>query len=413
MISDRKKIILGKLFKKYKEDQNISITDIEHTNISSINTYYNACKGKIIKNEQFYFSYCEFFNHVYKEDLEFDLWLDNYLLRMIHTFDYYEEKSFDNLFNEFVTEFNDYKDYAIYHEYYLVIQSLFNYYINNQYLRLEEVEDYLNLIDIDLLPKELCLYLLDYMFRSNWNYIGNQELPEIIVKQMESIDETHYITKYQRGFLSKFNSDYILALKMFKQCEDYSKDKNNRYRQIQVLLAIYAIYRNIDLTLAENTANILIELKEISNLSNVLRININYSVGMQEYLEGRYERAYDLFQENISKYNSIMPLLFQCSICSRLGLEYPKELFSKEIEERYDFIYLDYFRKKCNQEENDKLAKYVLKTVIPKKLKDEVYRNPYWSLFEYEMYDMANNDIKLKKYYVNFMKEVKKYCKDA
>ena len=48
MISDRKKIILGKLFKKYKENQNISIIDIEHTNISSINTYYNACKGEII-----------------------------------------------------------------------------------------------------------------------------------------------------------------------------------------------------------------------------------------------------------------------------------------------------------------------------------------------------------------------------
>ena len=56
----------------------------------------------------------------------------------------------------------------------------YEYFIEDGILRLEEVEDYLNLIDIDLLPKELSLYLLDYMFRSNWNYIGNKELIDIV-----------------------------------------------------------------------------------------------------------------------------------------------------------------------------------------------------------------------------------------
>ena len=62
LMNNRNKIILGKLFKIYKENQNISIVEIEQANISSINTYYNACKGEIIKNEQFYFDYCDFFN---------------------------------------------------------------------------------------------------------------------------------------------------------------------------------------------------------------------------------------------------------------------------------------------------------------------------------------------------------------
>ena len=412
MISDKNKIILGKLFKKYKDEQNISIVDIEHASISSTKTLYQSFNGEIIFNDQFYIDYSKFFNHEYKYVEEINIWLSNFIVRMIQAFDYYEENEFDNLYNEFITKMNDYKDFAIYHEYYQVIQSLFNYYINNKYLRLEEVEDYLNLIDIDLLPKELSLYLLDYMFRSNWNYINKIELYDLILKKMNIVDENHYLTKYVNAFICKYKSNFIASIKYLRACHVESIDKHNSYRAAQCLLALYGTYRNIDQQMAKEVSIDLLELKE-KNISNVLKININFSVGMQEYLEGRYERSYNLFQENISKYNSLMPLLFQCSICSRLGLEYPKELFSKEIEERYDFVYLDYFRKKCNQEENDKLAKYVLKTVIPKKLKDEVYRNPYWSLFEYEMYDMANNDIKLKKYYVNFMKEVKKCCKDA
>ena len=134
---------------------------------------------------------------------------------------------------------------------------------------------------------------------------------------------------------------------------------------------------------------------------------------MQDYLEKRYERAYELFNENLICYNSLFTLLFQCSICSRLNIDFPEKLFSKEIENRYDFICLDYFRKKYNKIENESLAKYVLNTIIPKSLKDEEYRNPYWNLFEYEMHEMANKDTKLRKYYVRFMKELKKHCKDA
>ena len=412
MIKDKKKIILGKLFKKYKEEQNITTVDIEYTNLSSTNTFYNACRGNIIKNDQFYIDYCKFFNHEYKEDITFDSWLENYIPRMIHSFDYYEENNFNDLYHEFNAQFK-YKDYAIYHEYYQVIQSLFKYYIKNEYLRLEEVEDYLNLIDIDLLPKELSLYLLDYMFRSNWNYINKRELYDVIVNKMNSIDESHYVSMYQTGFLHKSNCKFVKALDLFQSCYEKVKLQCNKYREVQSLLAIYAIYRNIDDSLALDAANKLVEYKTISTLPNSLKHNINYNVGMQDYLEGRYERAYELFNENLIKYHSYFTLLFQCSICSRLGLEYPKELFLKEIEGRYDFIYLDYFRMKHSQVDNIKLAKYVLKTIIPQKLKAEIYRNPYWSLFEYEMKDLAKKDKKINKYCLEYIDFLAKNCKNS
>lgn len=412
MIDIRKKRILGRLFKKYREKYNKSIIEIEHANISAIKTLYCSFNGEIIKNDDFYINYCNFFNHEYKEDSSLDSWLNNYIVRIIHAFDYYEEDSFNILYEEFANKISDLKEYAIYHEYYLIIQLLFNYYGKNQYLRLEEVEDYLELIDIELFPKELRLYFLDYMFRSNNNYIGNKELPGIIVEKMIKIDKCHYLTKYVQAFICKYNSNFLDSLKYLEDCKLEAKDKNNVYRETQCLLALYGTYRNIDQSLANKVSEDLLKIKEKS-IPNNLKLSINYSVGMQDYLEGRYLRAYELFNEILINQNSNMSLLFQCSICSRLDKKFPKELFSNEIENRYDFIYLNYFRMKQNQVDNVKLAKYILNEIIPKKLKDEIYRNPYWSLFEYEMHDMADNDIKLRKYYVNFMKEEKKYCKDA
>lgn len=412
MLKDNTRRILGKLFKKYREDQNISIIEIEHANISSTKTLYNAFNGETIVNDNFYIDYCEFYNHPYKFVDDIETWLSNFIIRVIHAFDYFEEAKFDILYEEFLNKFNGYEENAIYREYYQVIKSLFNYYRKNEYLRLEEVEDYFDLIDIELFSKELNLYLLDYMFRSNWNYIRNNELVTTIVKKMESIDGSHYLTRYQAGYYNMIKFNFIYALNDFNQCVEISKDRNNRYRELQSLLAIYAVYRNIDSSMQEEIANKLIELKD-ENVSNTIIQNINYTIGMNDYLEEKYERAYKLFNENITQYKSYMPLLFQCSICSRLNIEYPSILFSKEIENGYDFIYLDYFRQKYLQVDSVKLAKYVLNVIIPTRLKENIYKNPYWSLFEYEMLEMANKDIKIRKYYVNYMKEVKKYCKDA
>lgn len=407
------KVILGKLFQRYTKQSKITTAEIEHADISSISTLYLSFKGNIIKNDQFYIDYCNFFKHEYKEDVKFDSWLENYIQKMIHVFDFYEEEHFNNLYNEFILKFNDFKECSIYHEYYQVIQSLFNYYKENIYLRLEEVEDYFDLIEIDLLPKELSLHLLDYMFRSNWNSIHKKDYFERIVNKMNVIDENHSVTMYQTGFLYKSNSNFIKALDLFKKCYEKAKLQQNQYRETLFLLAIYSIYRNIDQSLEEETANILMEYKKDKKLSNTLVHNINYNVGMQDFLEGRYERAYNLFNENLTKYHSYFTLLFQCSICSRFNYEYPKELLSKEIEDRYDFVCLEYFRMKQKLVDNEKLAKYILKTIIPEKLKDEAYRNPYWSLFEHEMKDLAQKDKKIKKYYFEFMNFLGKYCKNS
>ena len=90
----------------------------------------------------------------------------------------------------------------------------------------------------------------------------------------------------------KFNRNFIQSLNELNQCINDSKDKNNKYREVQSRLAIYAIYRNIDNLMAKETANMLIEYKKISTIPGSLKHSINYNVGMQDFLEGKYERAY-------------------------------------------------------------------------------------------------------------------------
>lgn len=411
MISDKNKKILGKLFKKYKEDQNISTIDIEHASISSINTYYNACKGEIIKNDEFYINYCKFFNHPLEINNIIDNWINEFDGKLYHVIDFLDNKAIKDLYDEFNIKLNDYKDYAIYHEYHYMIDLLCNYYISNRYLNLEEIYDVLDLVDIKLFSDELSILLLDISFRTNNNFIGNKELPNKILQRMEHIDKDSYYTLFVNGAVEKYGCNFMQALTYFNKSYDISRNKKNTNREIQSLMAVYGIYRNTDKKAEEYTANELLRLKN-EQIPDKIKQSINYNVGMQDYLVARYERAYKLFVENIETYHSYNCLLFLCSVCSRLSKEYPELLISKKIEDRYDFVYLNYFRKKLINYDYIDLAEYILQEIFVDKLQYEKYREPYWNLFEYELNEMTKKDIKVRKLYLEYLNLMKTTCEN-
>lgn len=410
-MNEKKKKILGLLLKKYKDEQNITTIDIEHANISSTNTFYNACRGNIIKNDQFYIDYCIFFNHPLVIDERLEVWINNFETMLIQAIDLLDNDKIKNLHDEFISEMNYYKEMAIYHEYYFIINLLCNYYISNRYLTLEEIYEIFNLIDINLISKELSIMLLDICFRTNNNYIGNKELPNEILEKMEKIDKDNYYTLFVHAAIEKYECNFIQALAYFNKSYEIAKNKKNNNREIQSLMALYGIYRNIDKKKEESTAIELLKLKE-NSIPNKIKQSINYNVGMQDYLVGRYERAYELFMENIEKYYSYNCLLFLCSVCSHLNKKYPEILSMKELEDRYDFVYLNYFKKKYLNDSNIYLAEYILEAIFIEKLQYEKYREPYWNLFEYELNEMTKKDKKIRKYYLEYLELLKKTCEN-
>ena len=61
LLTETEKKRLGKLFDYYRISRGISIKQIEGEGLSAYSTFHYATKGKIIKNDDFYFNYLDYF----------------------------------------------------------------------------------------------------------------------------------------------------------------------------------------------------------------------------------------------------------------------------------------------------------------------------------------------------------------
>lgn len=412
LLTETEKKRLGKLFDYYRISRGINIKQIEGEGLSAYSTFHYATKGKIIKNDDFYFNYLDYFGLSFKCKDNFEEWLSDYLIRLVHVFEYYEEDRFDELYHEMIQELTPYKDSAIYYEYICVFEYLFGYYRENKYMRLEEVNDCLVMIKTDIIEDELKILLLDLMFRSNNDFIGSYELADKIILYIQKF-ENHPMMKYQMAFYNKYECHFLKALDLLKDSLKIFEEQQNKYWQIKCRLSIYGIYRNTDDSLAQEEAKKLLEMKRTQNIPNVLKKNMNYSIGMDNYLNKRYDTAYQLFMENIKNHQSLNELLFVCSICSHKQMEYPKELCEENIKTRYDSDYLRYFLMVKEGASDDELVEYIMKRIIPDQLKDQRYYHPFWSLVEYEVEKITLRNTKYKKSYLKFHQKMNEFIRNA
>lgn len=412
LLTETEKKRLGKLFDYYRISRGISIKQIEGEGLSAYSTFHYATKGKVIKNDEFYLNYLDYFGLSFKCKDNFEEWLSDYLIRLVHVFEYYEEDHFDELYHEMIQELAPYKNSVIYHEYMRVFEYLFSYYRNNTYMRLEEVNDCLVMIKTGIIEDELKILLLDLMFRSNNDFIGSYKLADKI-KVWTLKFEYHPLMKYQMSFCEEYECHFLKALELLKDSLKIFEKQQNKYWQIKCRLSIYGIYRNTDDSLAQEEAKKLLEMKRTHNMAQVLKKSINYNIGIDDYLNQKYDSAYELLMENIESYQSLNELLFVCSICSHKQMDYPKELCEENINTRYDADYLRYFLMVKEGESDDELVEYIMKRIIPDQLKYQKYYHPFWSLVEYEMEKIALRNTKHKKNYLNFRQKMNKFIKNA
>ena len=412
LFTEIEKIRLGKHLNYYRIIKGKSVKEIEAENLSAFSTLYYASKGKIIKNDEFYLGYLNYFNIEYIRKENFEEWLSDYLIRLVHVFEYYEKNHFDELYQEMIQELAPYKDFAIYHEYMRVFEYLFSYYRKNTYLRLEEVNDCLVMIKTDIIEDELKILLLDLMFRSNNNFIGSYKLINKIIPWIIKF-KSHPIMKYQIAFYNEYECKFLVSLRLLEESLDSFNKQKNAYWKIKCSLAIYGIYRNIDNSMVKKAAKDLLDMKKAQNIPENLKRDINYSIGMDDYLNKRYKNAYELFMENIKNYQSLNELLFVCSICSHNQMEYPEELCEENIQTRYDADYLRYYLLMKEGASDDELVEYIMKVIMNNILKHEKYYHPYWSLIEFEIEQIAQRSVKHRKSYLDFQKKMKKILKDA
>lgn len=407
-MNTKEKERIGRLFKYYRKKNNIHWKEIEK--ICSPATYSKIEKGIISKNSIVYDDLLDLFNISYDIKSNFDNWFNDYLIRMNDILEWYKEDEFDSLINELEEELGSYKNNIIYEQYYKVITYIFNYYKYSKYMTLEEIKDCFLLFDSFDFEETIMIYLLETMFISNNNSLNNNELIEKTYIQSLSYKESSIIWYIQAGYF-KIQAMFGTALEIFNQSYEFFHKKNNKYRLTKSLMGEYIIYSNIDPSKAEETANILIRLKKESKLSESMIPNINFNIGMNYYLNNKYEKAYELFMENINNYNTKREWYYVCAICTQLNIIIPKEFSNYNVQENENPILMEYFYRKYNNYPNKKLVNYIMKKIVPECLIYEKYRQPYWAVFEEELFYFKSKDKRFTDDLMEYLELEKKACK--
>lgn len=154
----------------------------------------------------------------------------------------------------------------------------------------------------------------------------------------------------------------------------------------------------------------LLKLKTNNKIPDAIKNSINYNIALSYYLKRNYEKAIPLFMDNIIQKNYLYEPLFICAMYSQLEKELTDVVYlktTKDIDELMKF----YIAKKEKQD-NDVLMKIIMKDILPKQLIHESYYNPIWSMFENELLMIVKKQKKYMKFYLEYVKIMKKTCKD-
>lgn len=399
---------IGKLFKYYRKKNKIHWKEIEK--MCSTSTYSNIEKGKIYKNSTLYDDLFDLFEIQYESKYNFNNWLKEFLLKFKDILEWYKEEEFDSLINELENELGPYKNSIIYQQYYQIITYILNYYKYSKYMKLEEIEDCFNLFECFDFEETIMVFLLETMFISNNNSINNNELiKKTYVESLKHKDSP--ILWYIQAFYYKTQAMFESSLELFNQTYMLFYNQKNKYRTSKALMGKFIIYKNIDSRKAEEIVELFMRLKQENKLYKTMLPNINFNIGMYYYLNNKYEKALQLFMENINEYQTKREWYYVCAICTQLNLSIPKEFENYNVQDNEDPIIMEYFHMKYNKNSSKKLVNYIMKVIVPQCLIGEKYKQPYWTVFEEELFYFSKKDKRFTDTFLEFLDLEKKACK--
>lgn len=369
---------LGEIFKYLRITQNKSIIECTST-ICSEYLIKEIEKGNIKSNDEIYDDLIKCYGYDFIEMTELFDWLNNYIPKIYHACDYMDEKQIDDLYNEYIHFFKNKESYIGYHQYYTLFKYLFSYYKDDSYIKKEEIEDGLKLIEV--IENELKILLLEVMHVSNWNDVGDYELYDEIVNYVDKFKD-NTIIKYYYACVQMSKYDVILKFKILNELQTQI-EKTNLFRIYKVKYGIFVV--NVD-TNEKNALEMIYNFNEIIDnklLSKKLRYNICYSIGNFYYMKKNYCDAYKYFKKSYKISQSNYSLLFYSECAIQIGNELSDDLLNYNNIQG-DGIYTYYFRKIKEKSKYKELEKFIMKEVM-KQLKKERFIEPFWTLFEREL----------------------------
>ena len=309
---------------------------------------------------------------------------------------------------EYQEELKEYKDSPIYNQYYQIFEHIFRYYHDNKYLNVQEIKEDILLIENGFAEEELVVFLLEVMYISNNNSIGNIKLRDQIINVIDKIDDKVLI--YIKAFDEKCKGRLNSALDYFeKSCVCW---KNvSLYREVKSINGKFMIYSNIEDLKAINTICQLKKEVNSDNLPNSFKNSVNYNIGIYYFMKKKYEESYNCFYENIIKYDGIKEMIFIGSICTHLQKELPECFTSIDYSNSNYKQYIDYYKMKKEGKTDTDLVDYIINVLMYEKLVHNEYAEPMWRIYEYELFEFMKKSKKHTKYYIKYKEMLDKICK--
>ena len=408
MYTNFEKEKLGKTFQYYRHKNNVKWKEINKNSYVSKNVYSKLSKGYVFDNDDYYDEFLRFFNLPYKQCSDLKKWLDDYIFRLVQSLEYHNTYEISKLHDEFYESIYEYKEYPIYEQYYICISYIFRYYYKNQYLDEYEIQSIFSLIQSGYFEKELLVYLLEVMYISNNNSIGNTEIRDAIINVIDKIDDKVLI--YIKAIDEKCKGRLNSALDLFEKSCEYWKDISP-YRRIKSLNGKFMIYKNIDDDKSKQTIQELLIAMNNNKLPKSLMNSINYSIGIYYFYKKSYLDSLKFLYENVVKFDGIKEMIFIGSICTHLQKELPDCFNTIDYSNSNYKQYIDYYKMKKEGRNDNDLVDYIVNVLMYEKLVHNEYAEPMWRIYEYELFEFMKKSKKHTKYYIKYKEMLDKICK--
>ena len=406
-LSIKEKQRIGKLFKYYRKKNKVQWKEIEK--IISKSTYSKIEKGYVSNKNEKYIKIFELYHTSFMYKVNFQEWLEDYLIQLNKILEEYKEEQFDSLFDELEKELGQHKHEIIYEQYYQVITYILNYYKYSKYMTLEEIEDCLELFKYIDFEEIMMVYLIETIYISNTNVHYSYEIENKLMSYITQIN--HPIVNHHLCMHYKTEGLFEKALIGLNQLMKYWKKKENDYRYIRTLMAVFVIYKSIDKNEANELISIFEDLKREKRIKNTLIPRLNYNIAMFYYNDLEYKKALPYFEENIYSFKREQDLLLVCAICTQLNLPIPNLINEINLSNHPHTVYLNFFRMKHSKVSKEKLVEYIFQDIIPNELNYQIYERPFWLIYEEELLKICDEDKRYAIKLVEYIKKKKEICK--
>lgn len=379
---EQEKELLGRYFRYFRMQSGLTWRDVLDGTFTCANATFQDIEAGIAKsNEDLYDNLLRRYGLRYERNT----WerINEYSNQLYEACENLNTRQIEEIC-AMVSGHSEWMQYAIEREFYMIVGYICKFYVHDEYLSEEEIETCLSLVTV--INDKIDVLLIEMVATCNTSVYLSEGYQKILSKYFEVYCDNPIVAQYRAIELYNQGKKKLSVDVLEHLVENW---KNNQERRIRAETALFANYREFDTSYAKVMAERLIS--EVSpDISFKLRNTIRFNVGIFYYIVEDYQKGYECFLANVREWNdirkAIKSVFFLCA-CSSLGNIPCASVFNglDDLKDHHLYLYIKYFDYKDKGENSDTLEQFIV-NVLAKKISEEEYDEPMWSVFHHELF---------------------------